>query len=225
MSAPPVAPVAFPYPPAPPGYVPLPRQPPPSLPPIAYTTQPYAIQQAQYVPVHYHHHHGVPPPPPGPPPPPPPPPPGSSAYTTGLLSLCTEPSITLLAVVVPCYVSARALDELEGRDTIDWKWCLLGSLLCCPICGVIEIWITRHRVQKAYGIHESLGKRFLTMFFCSQCALCQDAREVRLREGAKRRAATDALRQAAHRDSSASTSSTTPLLAAPPVAAPTLWKR
>ena len=113
--------------------------------------------------------------------------PQKGAYSTGLFSVFADMRIAVLGCLVPCYLSAKAMGELQGRDTVDLKWLILGTVFCCPLCNVIELWLLRHRVQKANNIHESCLMRMMAMCFFSSCALCQDAREVRIRRAAAAR--------------------------------------
>ena len=114
--------------------------------------------------------------------------PPPSEYTSGIFSCFDDIESCILGWCIPCYLSARVINELKGEQGADMGWCCFGflPLLCgCWCCLLNEIWTARVQVQERYNIEEDGCTRFVCLCCCGNCQSCQDAREVRARTTAK----------------------------------------
>jgi len=82
-------------------------------------------------------------------------------------------SVCIITWFCPCYTAGKVAESTD-------KSCLLHSLLfiCCPCVSLFCQCFVRGDVRQAKQIDGSATMDFCLHFFCMQCALCQEAREM-----------------------------------------------
>merc|ERR1712078_185767 len=124
--------------------------------------------------------------------------PRPSSWSTGLFDCFTDMPSCILGSFLPCVLYGDNASALKGK-TFGGSCCAFFGLTCdvavCtityPIAGSAIIRLvmpaltldTREKIREAYDIQEEAccGRSYLIHMFCLRCALCQEARELKIR--------------------------------------------
>eukprot|EP00700_Malawimonas_jakobiformis_P001540 EC721738.1.p3 GENE.EC721738.1~~EC721738.1.p3 ORF type:complete len:111 (+),score=13.32 EC721738.1:24-335(+) len=101
---------------------------------------------------------------------------GSNDFSTGLLSCCSDCCLCLGTMFCPWYMVARNKALVDNRD------CTICD--CCCAQPNLE-YFTRQQVRARWNFAFSPCADCFAMCFCTLCVICQDAREIALRNPAK----------------------------------------
>jgi Cys-rich protein (TIGR01571 family) len=96
-------------------------------------------------------------------------------WKTGLCDCCSDCGICLLG----CF----ALPCLYGRNNskLDGSNCFCSCLSYVLCCGPIQHCCFRSKIRNLYGIKGSSCNDICATFICCFCAVCQEAREITIR--------------------------------------------
>jgi Cys-rich protein (TIGR01571 family) len=97
-------------------------------------------------------------------------------WSSGLCSCCEDFGICIYAALCPCCLYGKNSKKI-GEGTCIGK--CLCYLFCFPCCQQTK---TRYLIRKKYNLLEEPCNDCCISWFCSLCALCQEAREIKYRD-------------------------------------------
>ncbi|XP_063292101.1 cornifelin homolog [Pelobates fuscus] len=91
----------------------------------------------------------------------------SSQWTSDVFDCCQDMGICLCGTFVPCILACKVASDF-------------GECCCLPFLGGTVV-AMRTGIRERYRIPGSICNDCVCLTFCSQCALCQMARELKTR--------------------------------------------
>ncbi|KAG2489090.1 hypothetical protein HYH03_012316 [Edaphochlamys debaryana] len=100
------------------------------------------------------------------------------SWSSGMGSICDDTRLCLQGCF--CTSCLFGSNYAALRDTGCWGPCCLYFWCRCMVCMFASD--VRHEIRAKYNLRPEPCNDLVTHLFCSPCALCQEAREVRYQE-------------------------------------------
>ncbi|KMT03677.1 hypothetical protein BVRB_8g190150 isoform A [Beta vulgaris subsp. vulgaris] len=119
---------------------------------------------------------------------------GAVQWSSGICACCDDTPSCCIGLFCPCYLFAKNAEFLGSGTLIGpcmihlLLWGLINGVCCfladCPLLGLPSCFIScyacnyRKMLRTKYNLPEAPCGDFVTHFFCHQCAVCQEYREI-----------------------------------------------
>ncbi|XP_004297456.1 PREDICTED: protein PLANT CADMIUM RESISTANCE 2-like [Fragaria vesca subsp. vesca] len=121
---------------------------------------------------------------PAPPPPPYQPRPGAATepWKSGLCDCFSDPKNCCITFCCPCITFGQIAEIVDkGSTSCGASGALYTLIACVTTCPCIYSCFYRSKMRRQYSLESSPCGDCLVHFFCEQCALCQEYRELKSR--------------------------------------------
>jgi len=105
---------------------------------------------------------------------------GPQQWNSGLFGCFSDIGSCFITCLFPCFTYGKNYEAIHKEGCGGQGCCyLLMSYIGCPCLIHKDL---RGDVRRKYNLDEGCGD-CLTTCFCSRCAICQEAREIKFRDG------------------------------------------
>eukprot|EP01023_Acetabularia_acetabulum_P011493 TRINITY_DN152_c0_g2_i1.p2 TRINITY_DN152_c0_g2~~TRINITY_DN152_c0_g2_i1.p2 ORF type:complete len:125 (+),score=20.40 TRINITY_DN152_c0_g2_i1:76-450(+) len=102
----------------------------------------------------------------------------SGSFSTGLFECCSDVPICCIGMQMSPCLLGDTHSRITGQGGFG-KCCLYGVLSQCCLCAIVGV-PARKELREKYDIVQGSGD-CVVRCFCPTCAVCQEAREVKIR--------------------------------------------
>eukprot|EP00698_Gefionella_okellyi_P007521 TRINITY_DN1844_c0_g1_i2.p1 TRINITY_DN1844_c0_g1~~TRINITY_DN1844_c0_g1_i2.p1 ORF type:complete len:110 (+),score=14.13 TRINITY_DN1844_c0_g1_i2:371-700(+) len=98
--------------------------------------------------------------------------PNPTGFTVSLLGCCGDCNSCLMTCLCPCMQVAKNKAMVDNRE----------CTICDYCCAAPNLeYFTRQQIRARFNLEFSTCADCLAMIYCGACVICQDSREIKLR--------------------------------------------
>jgi len=107
---------------------------------------------------------------------------GPGKWSSGLYSCCDDGYVCCVGWQMTAFLFGDNYRKIMGGDSCTGGCCAYYWLSCIYLCALTGA-PTRKAIRNKYNLPEEPCNDCCVHCFCGPCAICQEAREMRIREG------------------------------------------